>query len=774
MDTIKIKYHPAEKKIQFIGHEDNEAVLHKYKAPFVLQQKDGNQLCKDIAELGTTMDIKIEMISTKEDFKDFENIVEEYNNSQQDRKITAVLLAEFSDMNDLYKDVIQYGTQILEYVKNHSIKMTTPAPTTYEIKDDNINLCVAGVYSTGKSVLINAILGYEILPKAMKSETANIFRIKSPDNKEQLKLSFDIDEIQTILLWDTTKNEFKFITEGREDSISIELTQCLKDNSSKESYKQLYEMIKILNGHSTDISDILIEFPVPLDTDFFKFTIYDTPGTNSDNKKHQEVLSHALSEQSHSIMIFVIAPDKIEGTGNKTILKELKGRDSYKTNIDVDRSIFVMNKADSSSRNELEISQRDIIKEEDIDIDLKKQKLFFLSAIQGYIAKATKNNSDIRADDYSIKNHYDKVNPIDEEEQFYRYNRYGESNIRTKQILQKSNDKLSSSSEKHDQIMISSGLYALESEIQNYGEKYFVAVKAYSVITSIKNFLKNIENEINILKQEKSENVEKLENDIKNDKERMLSAIKDKAEFFTFKEQDYDNNIFDELKISDKYIESYTDDIYQYSKNTMSKLMMRIKKIFFIDLSKGKTKRVNTYINRLIARFQYDFKSSSESLLKKRNKEFLEYIKDIIKSTEELDQKTQEYITTIDIVLNSFTDTIDTNQLFDDYKKQFFKFFEKVDVNSFNENLTKKNIQLFNRLSKNLKDEFIKKNHYYIDQIKRIVQSDLELLSVLLRKKISDKDKINKDIGDLETYRENLQTRQCELEKLIWQENHVK
>lgn len=62
------------------------------------------------------------------------------------------------------------------------------------IGDDNVRLCFAGVYSAGKSSLINAILGYPILPEAINPETAKMFSIQSPVEGETIRIECTIDE----------------------------------------------------------------------------------------------------------------------------------------------------------------------------------------------------------------------------------------------------------------------------------------------------------------------------------------------------------------------------------------------------------------------------------------------------------------------------------------------------------------------------------------------------------------------------------------------------
>ena len=55
------------------------------------------------------------------------------------------------------------------------------------LDSNDVNLCLVGTYSAGKSTFINAVIGKRILPESINSETAKMFKIK---NGEIPKVSF--------------------------------------------------------------------------------------------------------------------------------------------------------------------------------------------------------------------------------------------------------------------------------------------------------------------------------------------------------------------------------------------------------------------------------------------------------------------------------------------------------------------------------------------------------------------------------------------------------
>ena len=157
-------------------------------------------------------------------------------------------------------------------------------------------------------------------------------------------------------------------------------------------------MLRKINLLPTVDSEITIYFPIPLDDDKVQFTIYDTPGSDSNVTKHQVILKDALADQKKSILVLVAAPDKIEGEGNNALLTYIKEAEKNKdknTCIDIGRSLFVMNKIetvkDQKQRRSLKTEELKNKEDCDFSIKLEDKKLLFVSAQFAYIAKALKN-----------------------------------------------------------------------------------------------------------------------------------------------------------------------------------------------------------------------------------------------------------------------------------------------------------------------------------------------------------------------------------------------
>jgi len=683
---LEMKYHPAKKEVFFrriISNEDGKEAeeevgsgLTKYmettedgRGNFVLQNQ-GEKFFKDIADVFDGEAARVDVITTRLDYEDFEQMLEHYNKNIE---ITATLLAELPDMDTIYREVKKHGEKSIGILEKHlgAIRdiprndervrgcvddfakiINTEKSSIHDkmgkMTNDHINLCFAGVYSAGKSSLINAILGYQILPEAMESTTAKMFRIESPHPGNPVRIDFDIkqdaivswdeksgcfvfgagpnkenatrraiqgiidanksaerhdqmlkilealksrDDIDAdikvyfpvpldservqfaiydtpetdsnveehqiespkpgnpvhidfdiqqgaILSWDETSGCFIFGAGPTEENATRMAIQRIIDaNRGEEQHRQVYKILEALNSRNDIDADIKVYFPVPLDSERVQFVIYDTPGTDSNVVEHQGVLQGALSEQTHSILVFVVAPGKLEGEGNSALLSCLKVAEKQENIcIDLGRSLFVINFADRLDKpQEREAYQEKEIKikknlkdvttndttDENFSIKLAEKKVFFTSAKLAYAARAHQahQSKDMQMPMEKILKHAkrDIEENEDKDIQYFRQNRSAASEYATQKMIEASTKALEKAKKDGDTLsaaFICSGLYALEEEIKTYGEKYATAVRAFAIIDSMDKALVKVNTTVAALQSTNSTNLDEVNREI--------------------------------------------------------------------------------------------------------------------------------------------------------------------------------------------------------------------------------------------------------------------
>ena len=687
-DKLQITYHPAKKEIKFKKYTPStgaeipiKLLVEKYangeKGKFILQDH-GNSFFCDIAKTFDSQEVvDIELITTKEDYEDFLQMLEEYNKTKkvEQATINATLLSELPDMKETFAIVEKHGKESASLLKEKipefkklnsnnqtvqrtvadientiSIEIKSIEKQVEELSNNDVALCFAGVYSAGKSTLVNAILGYAILPEAIKSETAKMFKIRTPKEDENIRIAFTLDGFDSQIIWNKDTAVLEWVTGPSENTTKAEIQEVINTNKAKKQHEQICELLRKLNILSNVDSEINILFPVPLDDDKVQFTIYDTPGSDSNVDKHQLILQEALNDQKKSILILVAAPDKIEGEGNNALLtyiKDAEKKEDNKTCIDIGRSLFVINKIEtileSSDRESLKTCELKNKDDEDFSIQLCDKKLLFVSSKYAYKAKAIKAKL-ITEDAYFKANKEIFFN--NETGLYYRLNHCGTSEFATKNLIERANDEFEKANKKNDDIqkyIVSSGLFSIEQEIKNYGVKYASAVRAYAIIKSVEKSLNVVSHQVNMLKNSSKEELDNKKIEIESEKEKLLSQTKEICEKHMIRNNQIPEDILNKLEITPSYFKCIVED---NAHSVVDKILK--KSIFGTKIEKQQEQKIQTEIQGLTNTYTANFAQKRLLVLQELSDTVTTEIKNVVYGNNNLSDKTKE-------ILSNFT-----------------------------------------------------------------------------------------------------------------------
>lgn len=810
---LQMKYHPAKKEVEFHRFQSGKEIpisrdskLRKYEnehGHFVLQDH-GNVFFDDIVNaFDGERTVEIKAVTTKIDFEDFLQMVEFYNENSS-VKITATLLAELPNMEDTYVAVKKHGEKAISILKgrmneflnvnrkNQNVEAVVDnfsSDVQKEIDsiknkissmaDNNVNLCFAGVYSSGKSALINAILGYAILPVDISSETAKMYCIKSPKENEKVRIAFSILSTYSEIVWNEGKNIFEFVAGPVESSSRKKIQDTINENKEALQHTQILKILDTLNKDSDISSRINVYFPISLDTDKVQFTIYDTPGTDSNFGEHQSVLQDALSEQTHSILIFVAAPNKTEGHGNNSLLqylREAEKKDS-KTSIDLGRSLFVMNFADMITYTDREKLQNAEIKDADDEsysIKLFDKKLFFTSAKYAYAARAVQNKIASEDDEYYVET---RLSDVSNEKygRYYQQNHCATSESLTKLMLERSSEALQKAMDNDDKsevIVIGSGLYALENEIKLYGEKYAVAVKAYAIIDSVDKALCSMKNKANVIESDNQGRIDAVNREITELKTVIADQIKDEKDNFNIApNKPLPGKILEALHLDSH---SITECFVTNPRNTFEKMLKKwflgIAGSVFVD--NRKKNEITDYIKMILNDFTNNYNRNREKSLRDHCNLFISTVKAIIQNNGKLSDEAVKFITDIrepeipnmpsaDVIARIF----DSNT---NFKYIFRHKLEYIDK----ENFIKQAQNELNTISAEICQKFEKDYRQTLGQILNYVQEDfienINKYSLLMQAKLEDKKALEELHEKISAAAKDLDDCQRELNNIIW------
>ena len=820
-NVLQIKYHAAKKEVSFKRFQDGEEIainvggaLSKYvnmKGKFVLQDF-GNTFFMDIAKVFDGIkNVDIAAIMTKLDYEDLEQMIENYNQDpKRECTFLPTLFAELPDMKETYEEVKKFGENAVGILENHRNKLfdlpldiqdvrksieNYAKQINAEIKsikekinslsDNRVSLCFTGVYSAGKSALINALLGYKILPEDIKSETAKMFRICSPASGEKVKIIFDICNVYTVLVWNEKNSGFEF-KKGPSENVTRRELQLLLNNLKKQGKRQ-DEQIKCildkLNAYEMVSSEIRIEFPVSLDKDTVQFIIYDTPGTDSNYAAHQHVLTEALANQTQSILIFVAKPDGLEGSGNNALLNYLKEAENNnsKTSIDISRSLFVINKVDGQTADARKTLQHQEIKDQEdgeFTIKLEDKKLFFTSALYGYVAKAIKNGT-ASPQDQALIIAGKAILATDGNPMSYcfRENRCASSEYATNTMVKKCEDALATAIEENndaDIISVCSGLYALETEILQYGEKYAAAVKAFAIIDSVDKALAKLTNQTCSLRDSNQERVATIERNI----EELRKTIKDSIDS-AYQERTISTDtampeeIREKLKIDRKTLNSsLVGNAEIYLNKALKGTFWGIGKVKFKESDKTK---IGDGISGIIKEFTNNFMAAREALLTVERDTFMEAVKKAINENGNISDVAKKYFQDIpkpDVTRSRGITNL--NGIYDANKRteKVFFFFEKerLDKKSFVADIKDSLQTIATDMANEYAEDYKKALQTILMAIKSNYEENLEQYSLIMKNMIHHKDVMQELGSKIKDAAIDLIECEDDLNSIIWKE----
>ena len=407
-------------------------------------------------------------------------------------------------------------------------------------KNQEFEINVVATMSSGKSTLINALLGKKLMPVANRATTATIVRIIDTNQDNFSAIAYN------------SKGEVLYKEEN------IDYTQMKAWNADK----------------SISAIDIFGRIPC-VDSVGMKLILVDTPGpNNSRDNDHKKMTYQMLNDSDKSLVLFVMNGGQLMINDDATFLNYVcecmknGGKQSR------ERYIFAVNKMDDYNPEDDDISN--------VLLDVKKYleehgiltpNIFPLSAL---VALQSRTNPPLHK---ALDNFKDYVNVFDEMkfDSYYEFNNLPHSS-------KKGIERLLADANEDEKAEIHRGIVSVEEAVALYVNKYARALKVKDLVESFNNRLKELA-AIESLKEEircSEERKAKLNQDIERikkiissgDAAKVLSALIDKKDF-TKNVSGEINPFINELgKRIDKMIFTHTKS----SKVPKSEALLRSKK----------------------------------------------------------------------------------------------------------------------------------------------------------------------------------------------------
>jgi len=451
MKEIVLSYNPFEAKAscQYNG---------KDKLPKCMGTGENSRLqdwlydfFPDLSEMlnwGEGTQSKVSFYGTHGDFEDLEHARDRFNKDNQGIQILLNHVnKESKTMNTRLSDL----RIIFEKMQNESpyddLKDPKLKPRFDQALSSEFEISVIATMSSGKSTLLNAILGREILPARNEATTAKIANI------------YDVVDSKNWLVKGLKKNE---------DDIYIACT---------EEKPATLDIIEELNN-SNNIDKIEIRGKIPgINSREMQLLLSDTPGPNNSRSiDHSKHIDDLIKADYKPMIMYILNATQLEINDDKSLLEKIAKSMEKSGKQGVDRFLFVLNKADQLDPGKDEFVEKKVI---DCHEYLKKfgirgARIFPVSAQLAKVIRMSKTGCVLSEDEEDFLSSKRERFINTKERHFSNFVSLSPScKKKQEEMLQEAIGK----NDRNTQALIYSGLSAIELAIDEYLEKYAITSK---------------------------------------------------------------------------------------------------------------------------------------------------------------------------------------------------------------------------------------------------------------------------------------------------------
>lgn len=467
-------------------------------------------------------EIKLIFSGRKIDFEDLKRALSEQNDKRESNTKVRYHFVHKKVLDD--KILSQNIDEVVSEIKSNRFKELVESRTTqcltkkYEDLDNNYKIAkenvfyivLAGLYSSGKSTLINSLIRHDILPMSSKTCTSKNCRIRhdsSLNNKVSLTCYGQNDEV--VIERKVFDNDYECAKQF--------LNICpVGEDGSKDKYPNIVTMEIGVN-----LSHL---YPNSINDDDFTIVLIDTPGMNSAKSsqnginKHAQVAFDAISLESKPIIIFCVDANYYDDTSIGKFMKEIVTQVKEEQSGFNDRFLFVMNKSDAidykngetaednksafaeylTDHSKWGIDDKDNLNKIAEEASHFVPRVFMTSSLIDFaIQKDALNFTDEEMEDEEKYNLFEKLESFTKKIcRFHRSNYYLSNycdipNYKKTELKEEFNNAI----EKEDKMLavkIQSGIPCIEIAIKDYIKRYAYPIKVRDLLSTFEDILDDV------------------------------------------------------------------------------------------------------------------------------------------------------------------------------------------------------------------------------------------------------------------------------------------
>ena len=538
MKTLKISYNPykMETSIQidkidvckdkhydkFKEFIENKIPLQTWMEP--IEYQDWMGIVNEVSDPEINDEVKVIFSGRKIDFEDLKRSIAAQNKKRSD---CTKVIYHFEHKKILNDNVLSQNIdEVVTEIKSDRFRELIEKRTTeglsnkydnlekdYEIaKEKDFYIVIAGVYSAGKSTLLNSLIRHSILPTSSRTCTSKNCRIRHNSSLGGKVTLTCFDENDNVVV---KKQTF----DNDEECAAAFLNICpIQDGSNKDEHPEV-SMMEI----GADLSHL---YPQNVKDDKFNIVLIDTPGMDSAHSsdegtnKHAEIALEAISMESKPMIVLCVDGQKYEDKSIGEFMFEIIEQTREEGIGFNDRFMFLMNKSDSISykQNESPVEAKEdfaryLTDDSKWNIDADEEELrdlaesashfvprIFMTAARPALAIQSKvvdtNDDELDDEQYDLKEEYEafkkKILGTRRPENYHLLKYCDNPDYRKDELEEEFNAAVESENNIRA-TELQSGLVSVEVAIKDYIERYAYPIKVRDLLETFEDILEDVE-----------------------------------------------------------------------------------------------------------------------------------------------------------------------------------------------------------------------------------------------------------------------------------------
>lgn len=393
------------------------------------------------------------------DYDDLNLCIKEYNQSGE---ANINLCAEYTK-ND--NNIIEELDKIVADIKKRNLpdfkkknKFGKDIFEAYdEVKNNQFDISVIATMSSGKSTLINALLNTELLPSKNEACTATIARIYDDDT---------VDGFEAVCYNEAGNEVYPWAPVDRE---------LMNEYNSDEKVKYIDIIGKIAG----------------IDGSKMKLCLRDTPGPNNSRNEHHGELTDGIIRDKNSVILYVMNATQFGINDDKNLLQLISNEMKKTGKQSHDRFIFVINKCDEwdeAKDGDLSNLIRNVTEYLE-GFDILNPIIIPISALTSLVLRKKINGVKLTRAENKIYNNSNEY--LDYED--LHFEKYATLTPTVRKKLENELELGQQYNDDESQILVHTGIRALEETINEYIDKYAYPIKIADSIRDISDILTELD-----------------------------------------------------------------------------------------------------------------------------------------------------------------------------------------------------------------------------------------------------------------------------------------